>query len=294
MRRMTIRANGVDLDVRSTGDAGAPLLLFLHGFPEHADSWAEVMPAFAGTHHAVAPNQRGYAGSSKLEGVAAYAIKHLVRDMLGLADQLSPAQPFAVVGHDWGGAVAYAMAIAAPRRIAKLAIVNGVHPGPFQRALIEDAAQQAASSYMHELRAHDAEKQLSADGYAGLMRMVGRFGDLAWMTPDKRAPYLQAWSEVGALTGMLNWYRASPLVVPKVGEAVDMAKVPKLDPAQLRVRMPHLLIWGMQDRALLPASRGTLQDYCDHPVVVREIEGADHWVVHQRTAEVVGHLRAFL
>ena len=147
---------------------------------------------------------------------------------------------------------------------------------------------------MHELRADDAEQKLSADGYGGLMRMVARFGDLAWMTADKRAAYLQAWSEPGVLTSMLNWYRASPLVVPKVGEAVDMAKVPRLDPAQLRVRMQHLLIWGIQDEALLPVTRGTLQDYCDHPVVVREVEGADHWVVHQRTDEVVAALKDFL
>jgi pimeloyl-ACP methyl ester carboxylesterase len=294
MRRTTIRANGIDLDVRSAGDTGAPLLLFLHGFPEHADSWAEVMPAFAGTHHAAAPDQRGYGRSSKPEGVAAYAIKHLVRDMLALAEQLSPAHPFALVGHDWGGAVAYAMAIAAPRRVTKLAIINGVHPGPFQRSLIEDAAQQAASSYMHELRADHAERELPANGHAGLMRMVARFGDLTWMTADKRATYLQGWSEPGALTGMLNWYRASPLVVPKVGQTVDMAKVPRLDPAQLRVRMPHLVIWGMQDRALLPVTRSTLQDYCDHPVVLREIQGADHWVVHQRGDEVIALLKDFL
>jgi pimeloyl-ACP methyl ester carboxylesterase len=294
MRRTTIRANGIDLDVRSMGDAAAPLLLFLHGFPEHADSWAEVMPQFADLYHAVAPNQRGYAGSSKPEGVATYAIKHLVRDMLALAEQLSPARPFNVVGHDWGGAVAYALAIAAPRRVAKLAVINGVHPGPFQRALVEDAAQQAASSYMHELRADDAERQLSADAYAGLMRKMARFGDVAWMTAEKRAGYLRAWSEAGALTGMLNWYRASPLVVPKAGEAVDMAQVPKLDAAQLRVRMPHLLIWGMQDRALLPVTRSTLQDYCDHPVIVREIKAADHWIVHQRRDEVVAQLKDFL
>jgi pimeloyl-ACP methyl ester carboxylesterase len=294
MRRMTIRANGVDLDVHSMGDANTPLLLFLHGFPEHADSWAEVIPEFADRYHAVAPNQRGYAGSSKPEGVAAYAIKHLVRDMLALAEQLSPDRPFTVVGHDWGGAVAYALAIAAPRRVAKLAVINGVHPGPFQKALIEDAAQQAASSYMHELRAGDAERQLSADAHAGLMRKMARFGDLAWMTGEKRSAYLQAWSDVGALTGMLNWYRASPLAVPKAGETVDMAKVPRLDPGQLRVRMPHLLIWGMQDKALLPVSRTTLQDYCDHPVVVREIEGADHWIVHQRRDEVVALLKDFL
>jgi epoxide hydrolase 4 len=294
MRCTTIRANGIDLDVRSMGNAGAPLLLFLHGFPEHADSWAEMMPAFAGSHHAAAPNQRGYVGSSKPEGVAAYAIKQLVRDMLALADQLSPERPFALVGHVWGGAVAYAMAIAAPRRVAKLAVINGVHPGPFQRALIEEPAQQAASSYMHELRSSDAEGRLSADAYAGLLRKMARFGDVAWMTAEKQAAYLRAWSEPGALTAMLNWYRASPLLVPKAGEAVDMAKVPKLDPGQLRVRMPHLLIWGMQDKALLPVSRKTLQDYCDHPVIVREIEGADHWIVHQRRDEVVALLKDFL
>jgi epoxide hydrolase 4 len=294
MRRTTIRANGIDLDVRSTGDAGAPLLLLLHGFPEHADSWAEVMPAFAGTYHVVAPNQRGYAGSSKPEGVAAYAIKHLVRDMLALADQLSPDRPFNVVGHDWGGAVAYALAIAVPRRICKLAVINGVHPGPFQRALIEDPAQRGASSYMHELRAPEAEERLAADGHADLLAKMARFGDTTWLTPARRAAYLQGWSEPGGLTGMLNWYRASPLVVPKIGEAVDMTKVPRLDPAQLRVRMPHLLIWGMQDRALLTVTRGTLQDYCDHPVVVREVAGADHWVVHQRGDEVIARLKDFL
>ena len=92
---------------------------------------------------------------------------------------------------------------------------------------------------------------------------------------------------------MLNWYRASPLVVPKPGEAVDPAKVLKLDPAQLRVRMPHLVIWGMDDRALLPVARATLPDYCDD-LTVAEIAGADHWVVHQKTDEVIGHIRDFL
>lgn len=147
---------------------------------------------------------------------------------------------------------------------------------------------------MHELRAPEAEQRLSANGYAGLREMIGRFGDLAWLTPDKRAQYLEAWSQPGTLTAMLNWYRASPPVVPKAGETVDMAKVPKLDPAQLRVRMPHLLIWGMGDPALLPASRATLAAYCDQPVVVREIEDADHWVVHQKTDAVIGYLREFL
>jgi pimeloyl-ACP methyl ester carboxylesterase len=92
---------------------------------------------------------------------------------------------------------------------------------------------------------------------------------------------------------MLNWYRASPLLVPHPGETVDPARIMKLDPTQLRVRMPHLVIWGMDDRALLPVSRATLGNYCDN-LTVHEIAGADHWVVHQRTKEVVGLIRSFL
>jgi epoxide hydrolase 4 len=293
MQGQTLSANGTDLFVRSTGSPGAPLVLFLHGFPEYSGAWDEVLPAFADGFHAVAPDQRGYARSSKPEGIEAYRVKNLVRDVLALGDQLSPSRSFAVVGHDWGASVAYAAAVAAPNRITRLAVINGVHPGPFQRALIEDEAQRQASSYMHYLRAPEAEARLSANGFEKLLAMLSRFGPQPWLTPEKRAAYVEAWSAPGALTGMLNWYRASPLLVPQPGEAVDPAQVMKLDPALLRIRMPHLVIWGMDDRALLPVSRATLADYCDN-LTVREIAGADHWVVHQQTAEVIGHLQDFL
>ena len=123
--------------------------------------------------------------------------------------------------------------------------------------------------------------------------MLNSFGPQPWLVEEKRGAYLEAWSQPGALTGMLNWYRASPLVVPQPGEAVDKDKVMKLDPKQLRVRMPHLVIWGMGDQALLPVSRATLPDYCDD-LVVHEIQGADHWVVHQKTPEVIALLSDFL
>ena len=231
--------------------------------------------------------------SSKPEGVEAYRVKNLVRDVLALADCLSPGRAFALVGHDWGASVAYATAIAAPARIAKLVVVNGVHPGPFQRALIEDEVQRKASAYMHYLRDPKAESELSANNFEKLLAMLSRFGPQPWLTPEKRARYVEAWSPPGALTAMLNWYRASPLLVPHPGEEVDPAKVMKLDPAQLRVRMPHLVIWGMDDRALLPVSRATLPDYCDD-LTVREIGDADHWVVHQKTAEVIDLISGFL
>ena len=293
MQTQTLRVNGIDLFVRSTGDPAAPLVLFLHGFPEYSGAWDEVLPAFASRFHAVAPDQRGYARSSKPEGLDAYRVKNLVRDVLALGDQLSPGRPFGLVGHDWGASVAYATAIAAPHRISRLAVINGVHPGPFQRALAEDEAQRKASGYIHYLRDPKAEERLSANNFEKLFGMLTRFGPQLWLTPAKRAGYLEAWSAPGALTGMLNWYRATPLVVPRPGESVDPARLPKLDPAQLRVRMPHLVIWGMDDQALLPVARATLADYCDD-LTVREISGTDHWVVHQRTDEVVDHLKAFL
>jgi pimeloyl-ACP methyl ester carboxylesterase len=293
MRHATVQLNGIELHLRAMGEPSAPLVLFLHGFPEFSGAWDEVLPAFAGSFHAVAPDQRGYARSSKPEGVEAYRIKHLVRDILALGDHLSPDRPFVLVAHDWGASVGYATAIAAPKRIAKLVVINGVHPGPFQRALVEDEAQRQASGYIHYLRDPQAETRLSANNFEKLLGMLSRFGPQPWLTPEKRSAYLEAWGQPGALTGMLNWYRATPLVVPKPGETADQAKLPKLDPAQLRVRMPHLIIWGMDDRALLPVTRATLADYCDD-LSVREIRGADHWVVHQKTSEVIGHIRDFL
>jgi len=293
MRHEDVRLNGIELHLRAVGEPGAPLVLFLHGFPEYSGAWDEVLPAFAGSLHAVAPDQRGYARSAKPDGVEAYRVKNLVRDILALGDQLSPERPFALVGHDWGASVAYATAIAAPKRVAKLAVINGVHPGPFQRALLEDEAQRAASAYMHDLRDVSAEARLSTNNFEKLLGMLVRFGPQPWLTLEKRAGYVEAWGQPGALTGMLNWYRASPLLVPRPGETVDMTKVLKLDPAQLRVRMPHLVIWGMDDRALLPVARATLADYCDD-LTVREISGADHWIVHQKTDAVIGLLAAFL
>jgi len=112
----------------------------------------------------MAPDQWGYARSAKPLGVEAYHIKQLVRAVLALADQLSPGRPFSIVGHDWGAPVGYAAAIAAPRRVAKLVVINGVHSGAFQRAQLHDQGQRAASAYVHDPRQPEAEACLAANG----------------------------------------------------------------------------------------------------------------------------------
>ena len=221
MRQQMLRVNGIDLFMRAMGDPAAPLVLFLHGFPEYSGRLGRGAAGVRGQFHAVAPDQRGYARSSKPEGVEAYRIKHLVRDVLALGDQLSPDRPFALVGHDWGASVAYATAIAAPDRVCRLAVINGVHPGPFQRALIEDEAQRAGQQ-LHALSARSRGRGAPVrQRLREAARHAERFGPQPWLTPERRAAYVEAWSAPGALTGMLNWYRASPLVVPQPGEAVD-------------------------------------------------------------------------
>ena len=173
MRHDTVRVNGIDLHVRSTGDPQAPLMLFLHGFPEYSGAWDEVLPAFAGDFHAVAPDQRGYARSSKPEGA-----RGLPRQAPGARYPGARRASIRRAGHscwsahDWGASVAYATAIAAPNRVARLVVINGVHPGPFQRALIEDEAQRKASAYIHYLRAPQAEARLSANNFEKLLGML--------------------------------------------------------------------------------------------------------------------------
>ena len=139
-----------------------------------------------------------------------------------------------------------------------MVIVNGVHPGPFQHALLTDPEQIEASQYIHKLCAADAEERFSADGFAKLFKMFAAFSDLSWMTEQERQGYLAAWQQPGALTGMLNWYRASPIHVPALGEDVSDRENPFDDPQKLRVQPRHLLIWGVEDKALLPSSHARL------------------------------------
>jgi epoxide hydrolase 4 len=294
IRTARLVANGQDFETYLAGADDAPLVLFLHGFPEHAGAWLDILPAFADRYRAVAPNQRGYGRSSKPDGVESYRAQHLAKDMLELAAQLSPGRRFHLVAHDWGASVGYLMAFLASDRLASFTVLNGVHPVPFQRALIEDAAQREASQYIRFLRRPDAATILAADGYRRMLEILtSGFGGGAWLTPDKRAGYLAAWSEPGALEAMTAWYKATPLVVPLPGEAVTENAVYQVDPARMRVRAPHQVIWGLHDKALLASSRAGLAEFCD-TLIVHDVPDADHWIVHQKPDAVRTLLRAFI
>ena len=203
--------NGVRLHYAHAGRG--PLILFLHGFPEFWFCWTKQLEEFGRDHHAVAPDLRGYNLSDRPAEVRQYKARVLVEDIRQLAARFE-SKKFVLVGHDWGGAVAWGLAIAHPELLAKLVIINSPHPVPFARELAHSTAQQDASQYMNLLRSAKAERVLSEDNYARLQKMtLDGWGDAASGSAD-RAAYIGAWSQPGALTGGLNYYRASPLYHP--------------------------------------------------------------------------------
>src|SRR5581483_6343170 len=203
--------NGIRLHYVAEGQGS--LMLFLHGFPEFWYAWKEQLAEFGRDHLAVAPDLRGYNLSDKPAEVEQYKVAHIVEDVRALASALNGGQPFTLVGHDWGGIVAWAFALAHPELLDRLIIVNAPHPAIFQRELTQNPEQQRASSYMLLFRDPKAERVLSENDYARLFNMTFP------MSEEERAAYLAAWSQPGALTGGLNYYRAARLGPPSGDEA---------------------------------------------------------------------------
>jgi pimeloyl-ACP methyl ester carboxylesterase len=279
-------ANGMRLHYASAG--AGPLLLFVHGFPEFWYAWKDQLDAFSSDHRAVALDMRGYNLSAKPADVKAYRARYLVEDLRLLIDHLGGG-PCVMVAHDWGGAVAWSFAAQHPEYLRRLIMINAPHAITFARELRDNPAQQRASAYMNLFRSEKAERVLSENNYARLVRMtIGTWtarGGAA--TAEDRAAYLAAWSQPGALTGGLNYYRASPLHPPEPGGPQDAADL-QLDPARFHVRTPTLVIWGELDEALPPGNLDGLEAYVPDLSVVR-VPDASHWIVHERP-ELVNRL----
>jgi pimeloyl-ACP methyl ester carboxylesterase len=274
------------------GAPGQPLMLFLHGFPEAAFVWDELLTHFSQAEHGgyfcVAPNLRGYAGSSSPTDVSAYRAKHLVQDIVALKTALGSTDPLAgLVAHDWGGAVAWNFANQHPDLLHKLVIINSPHPGTFLRELQSSAAQQASSAYMNFLIRPDAETLLAEDDFRRLWafftNMGADTGPHAWLTAAEKHKYRAVWNQ--GLTGALNYYRASPLRPPRADDPAAQAIT--LPAEMLQVNVPTLVIWGMQDIALPPGLIEGLEAYVPN-LTLHEIDEGTHWLVHEQGMRVAG------
>lgn len=285
----TVDLGQVRLHVARAGQG--PLMLFLHGFPEFWRTWRAQLLEFGRDHLAVAPDQRGYNLSDKPADVAEYRADRLVADILKLADHYAPGRKFTLVAHDWGGAIAWGFAIGHPKRLNRLVILNAPHPGRFLLALQSDKGQQAASQYMRFFREAGAEAALSADNFTMLWeRTFQPLYDRGVVDDAFKAEYLAAWGQPGALTGGLNWYRATPLRPPGPDGGDGP---PAIDVEAFRVKVPTLVIWGEKDRALLPVLIEGLDRFVDD-LTIRRLPDVDHWVTHQASDQVNAWIREFL
>ena len=287
---LVCRTNDAALAAGRGPTAGLPRVLLLHGFPEGAFAWDEILGRLAGKAIAVAPDLRGFGRSSSPVEVEAYRARHIVQDLVALIGSVtgtagSPGAPLdLLVAHDWGGAAAWNLAAARPDLLARLMILNSPHPVTFLRELRHNPAQQAASAYMNFLCRPDAAALLAADDYARLWPFFERMGSGAgWLTPALRDRYRAHW--MLGLEGGLNYYRASPLRPAAAAGEASAGEGSALDAVQIpdglaTVRVTTTVLWGERDHALLTGLLDGLERWVPDLRVVRAPD-ASHWIVHE-------------
>lgn len=289
-RRIPLKT-GVTLNVALAGEPLKPAVILLHGFPESHRTWRELAPRLDDRFFLVMPDQRGFAGSDLPQDVDEYKTDLLIDDIFALADALSIDQ-FTLVGHDWGGAIAWGAALRGDPRLTRLAIINAPHPVVFQKSLIESEDQRAASQYITAFRAPGFEKVVEAKGFEWFFDTTfARHVDVSKIPEAEKRQYIADWSQPGAFNAMLNWYRGSRVVVPLPGVTVPLPDF--LLKAFPKVSVPTLVIWGMKDSALLPLQLEGLDELVPDLSIVR-LPDAGHFAPWEAGDQVAAPLAAFL
>lgn len=290
VRRVPL-SNGVTLNVALAGDPARPAVILLHGFPESHRTWRYVAPRLEDDFFLVMPDQRGFAGSDRPREVEAYRTDTLIDDIFALADALD-VERFALVGHDWGGAIAWPAALRGDPRLTRLGIVNAPHPVIFQKSLVEDPEQRAASQYINAFRTPSFEKAIEAMGYDAFLEKTFRNHVDPGLIPEpEKRQYIADWSQPGAMAAMLNWYRAGRMVVPPPGVTIPLPDW-LLRPFP-KVAVPTLVVWGMKDAALLPLQLDGLDELVEDLRIVR-LPNAGHFAPWEAPDEVADALQPFL
>jgi pimeloyl-ACP methyl ester carboxylesterase len=266
-------------------------VILLHGFPESHRTWREVAPRLEDDFFLVMPDQRGFAGSDLPQDVDDYKTDVLIDDIFALADALG-IEGFALVGHDWGGAIAWGAALRGDPRLTRLGIVNSPHPVVFQKSLIDNADQRAASQYITAFRTPGFDKAVEAMGYEAFFeKTFARHTDITKIPEAEKRQYLADWSQPGAFNAMLNWYRGSRVMVPSPGVTVPLPDW--LLRAFPKVKVPTLVIWGMKDGALLPLQLDGLEELVDD-LRIERLADAGHFAPWETGDRVAALLQPFL
>jgi len=276
-----IETNGIKLHIVQKGDSESPLVLLLHGFPEFWYGWRQQIDFLAGMgFRVVVPDQRGYNLSDKPKGIDAYHIDNLTLDIIGLIDALKYKKA-TIIGHDWGGMIAWQLAIKYPERLEKLIILNIPHPKVMKKTLLKSWRQKRKSWYIFFFQIPwFPEFILSRINFALLRKVLIKSSRRGTFSETDLKQYQEAWSKKNALRSMINWYRAAfrTMFEKSVKSYIDI---------------PTLLIWGMKDFALISDMAQPSIDLCRKGRLVF-IEEASHWVQHEEPDRINSLIKDYL
>ncbi len=272
METIFFQNSDVRLHAMAEGPEDGPVIVLLHGFPEFWYGWrAQIEPLAAAGFRVIMPDQRGYNLTSKPSGVAAYALKELVSDVIAIADQLSRQNIF-LAGHDWGAAVAWSAALLHPQRIAKLAVINVPHPSVMRRYMLTRLRQTLRSWYIFFFQLPWLpEAVFSAFNFGIGTSSLVRSSRPGTFSSDDLLQYRAAWSQPGALSAMINWYRAALRF-----------RTPFPDRT---VHVPTRILWGERDKFLLSEMAHESLRYCSDAELFT-FARASHWLQHEEPARV--------
>jgi pimeloyl-ACP methyl ester carboxylesterase len=291
-KRVTL-ASGIALDVVDTGPRDAPALVFLHGFPESHRTWRHQLAHFSDRYRCIAPDQRGYRGSSKPQEVEAYTPDKLIGDVFALADALG-VDTFTVVGHDWGGAIAWGTAYwgQANGRVTRAVIANAPHPAIFQKLLYLNEHQRRSSQYMRGFRDTANDPLVREHGLAGILMKEVKWDRPSTMESEERDALMADWQDREAAFGMLNWYRASPIDVPSLDAPYELPDGYTAPPLP-KLTIPTLVIWALDDLALPPENLEGMDAIIDDLTLV-EVPDCGHFVPWEAPEAVNAAMDEFL
>ena len=287
MQSQFIQTNNINLHVMTDGPENGTAVILLHGFPEFHYGWKKQIPALVEAgFRVIVPDQRGYNLSDKPKGISAYDVDILAKDILGLFDHFG-IQKAKLVGHDWGAVVAWTVAINYPERVEKLAILNVPHPDVMTDFVLNNSAQRKKSWYVFFFQIPwFVEWMLGKNNFEYLAQMLTRSGRKNTFTEADVVEYKKAWSQKGALTGMVNWYRA----VMRRGLRSAFSR--RKSPAR-RVHVPTMMLWGKRDVALSSKMAQPSIDLCDQGELTF-FDKSTHWVQHDASDEVNQKLIGFM
>jgi pimeloyl-ACP methyl ester carboxylesterase len=281
LEHTTIQTNGVKLHVVQAGPQDGPLVILLHGFPEFWYGWRHQIDFLVEQGYRLwMPDQRGYNLSDKPAGIEPYNQPTLADDVRGLIDASGRKKVF-LVGHDWGAAVAWWTAMKYPERLEKLVILNVPHPIVSASTIGKNWEQTRKSWYIFAFQIPRLpEALISANNWKGMVRSLNNAMKPGTFTDEDLEKYREAWSQPGAFTAMVNWYRAAGRLRPKL-------------PPQRRIIMPTRIIWGAQDIALIREGAQMSMEFVDHGDLIY-IEEAGHFVQHEAPDRVNELIAEFL